>query len=285
MALLTLIEPASEPVTRDEMKLFLRVDSDNAQDDALLDSLIVASRRWCEVYTQRRFVYQTIRLLMDFFPGTIDQRLAGQRVSSPFVSGQNSVLVGIRYAIALPYPPVRSIKLFQYQDANGGTIVLAPVTDYIQDLASQPARLLPTIARSFWPVARVIANAVQVDYVVGYGGNIAVGMTQGSALITGPTFSASDVGLPLTVPGAGAAAAALVTSILSVDGAGVGTAAVNASTTVTGATAYLGQPVPELIKTAIKLLVDHWYENRTPSDVDVPRAVKSLLSPYRDLRL
>src|SRR5258708_1013335 len=152
------------------MKLFLRVDSDNAQDDALLDSLIMAARRWCEVYTQRRFMYQTIRLLMDFFPGTIDQRLAGQRVSSPFVSGQNAVLVGIRYAIALPYPPVKSIVLFQYKDANGNTIVQVADTDYIQDLASQPARLLPTIARGFWPVARVVANAVQVDYVAGYGG-------------------------------------------------------------------------------------------------------------------
>src|SRR5581483_698888 len=90
----------------------------------------MAARIWCEVYTQRRFVKQTWRLLMDFFPGYIDLKLAGQKVSSPFVSGSNAVLVGIRYAILLPYPPVASLVSFTYQDANGQVtnMVTGPAT-------------------------------------------------------------------------------------------------------------------------------------------------------------
>jgi len=121
--------------------------------------------------------------------------------------------------------------------------------------------------------------------VVGYGGNVTVGMTQGAAAISGYKFAAVDVGLAITIPGAGANGEALTTTIAAVDGSGNGTAAATAVTTVANANAYLGLPVPEMIKTAIKLLVDHWYENRTPVDADIPRAVKALLSPYRDLRL
>jgi hypothetical protein len=166
MGLLTIVEPVLEPVTLTEACDFLRVAE--GSDDAVIQSLIVAARRWCEAYTQRRFITQTLRLLMDFFPGYIDMKVAGEKVSSPFVSGANAVLVGIRYAIMLPCPPVTSIVQFTYQDANGNPVTMVDGTNYIKDLSSQPARLMPPFGQ-MWPVARVIANAVQVDYVCGYG--------------------------------------------------------------------------------------------------------------------
>lgn len=284
MALLTLVPPASEPVTLAQQKLFARVDFPD--DDTLWPVLIASAREWCEVYCQRRFLLRTMRLLMDFFPGYIDFKLAGQKVSSPFVSGSNAVLVGIRYAVLLPYPRVRAIAAFQYQDENGAPVQMLAAMDYIQDLQSQPARLMPNFG-NMWPVARVVANAVQVDYLTGYGGNVPVTMAGGSPVITSSfTFYPSMVGLALTVPGAGASAAAMVTTIASVDGSGHATAAANATTAVTNAAAYLGDPVPGAVQVAILRLATYYYENRNyaPDDKFL-NSVKGMLSPYRDLRL
>jgi hypothetical protein len=180
MAFLTLVQPTQEPVAVPWMKKYLRLDAGFTMDDEMIAGLITAAREWCESFCERAWVFQTKRLLMDFFPGYVDFKLAGQRVSSPFVSGSNAILVGIRYAIALPWPQARSVELFQYLDQNGDTQEMEEGTDFIQDLDSQPARLMPLFG-AMWPVARVVANAVQVDYVTGYWGSIPVQMTAGSA--------------------------------------------------------------------------------------------------------
>lgn len=190
--------------------------------------------------------------------------------------------------IMLPFPRVQQIVLFQYQDENGDTQVMTTGTgqgNYIADLQSQPARLTPPFGL-MWPVARVIPNAVQVDYVTGYGANITVGMTANSATITGYAFQSTDVGRALSVPGAGAAGATLATTIQAVDGQGNGTAANNAVETVANAAAYLGEPIPLAIQVAIMRLALYYYENRNYSpDKDFLKSIKGELSPYRDLRL
>jgi hypothetical protein len=168
MALVTVTPPEVEPVSLDELKQFMRIDAADTSQDDLITSLGIAARDWCETYTQKRFITQTIRLETDWFPGYIDSKLVGSKVSSPFVSGANSILVGIRYAIVLPYPPVQSISVFQYLNANGGTTAMTENTDYIADLDSQPARLTPPFGQ-VWPVTRVQINAVRIDYVCGFG--------------------------------------------------------------------------------------------------------------------
>lgn len=282
MALLTLVPPASEPVTVAQLNSYGHIDS--SENDSLLQMLITAAREWCEAYCERAFVFQTKRLLMDFFPGYVDFKMAGQRVSSPFVSGANAVLVGIRYAVALPWPIARQIILFQYQDENGAPRVLVAGTDYIQDLDSEPARLMPPFG-AMWPVARVVANAVQVDYITGYAGNIAVGTTAASAVISSSIpFLQRDVGASITIPGANADGTPLLTTIFSVNPSGVATLAVNAGKAVAGATVSFGV-LPMSIQLAILALAQYWYEKRVPDGNDIPMSVKALLYPYRDLRL
>jgi SPP1 family predicted phage head-tail adaptor len=109
---------------------------------------------------------------------------------------------------------------------------------------------------------------------------IPVSMTAGSAAIAGSAFLPTDVGLPLIVPGAGAAiavpfpappappvippvppapvvippSAALVTSVLAVDASGNGTAADPALTTVTGAIAMLGRAAFDATGSPLPLL-------------------------------
>ncbi len=359
MALINVVPPLVEPVSLAELKDFLRVDPSDTSNDAVISSLGTAARQWSEVYTQRRFVTQTWQLALDWFPGYIDMKLAGQKVSSPFVSGSNAILVGIRYAIVLPFPPIQAIESFIYQNANGqvtsmvtGTSTIASVQNvigqpiqittstahglltggsvtiagnsalltwlngetteditvvsatqfllngtvgdgtsiagggtvtgynYIQDLLSQPARLMPVFGQ-MWPVARVVANAVQVEYVCGYGGPVTVSTTANSATIGTATFTAGQVGMPISIPGAGLNGDTLSTIIQSVSG-GVATMSVAASTAVSSATAVVN--IPEGIKTAIKLLVNYWYENRVPDESNIPMAVKVVLGPYRDMR-
>lgn len=366
---LTLINPSAvEPVSLSEIKDFLRIDLDDDTQDGVLTALSMAARSWCEVYVRRRFVQQTWRLLMDSFPGYIDTKLAGAKVSSPFVSGSNAILVGIRYAIALPYPPAGSVTAFIYQNANGqvtsmivgplniggvtnvngrpvginttvphglasgATISIAgnsaliallggasqaiTVTDandftvngsvgtgssisaagtvtgynYVQDLQSNPARLTPLFGQ-MWPVARVVVNAVQVDFTCGFGIPIALALAANSAIVSGYTFASTDTGRPISIPGAGLNGGTLNTVVQSVDGGGVGTLRDKSQTAVPANSPALlvncpsGNPALwESIKTGIKLLTANWYEKRIPDESNIPMAVKAILYPARDLR-
>lgn len=359
MALVNIAPPLAEPVSLAEIKEFLRIDTGDTSNDGTLTALALSARFWTEVFIQRRVVSQTWRLLMDFFPGTVDERFVGQKISSPFVSGANALLTGIRFAFLVPFPPCQQIIDFTYQNANGqvSSMILGPLTisavsnitaqpvgittstphglqngasitfsgnaalsavlasqaqlyatvvdptnivvnasvgtgssisatgtmtgyNFIQDLSSNPARLTPLFGQ-FWPVARVVANAVQIDYVCGYGGPVTVGTTNGSPVIGTATFTASNVGQPIAIPGAGPNGSTLNTIIQSVSG-GVGTMATLASATVSGATAVLN--IPEGIKTGIKMLVAHWYETRVPGETNIPMAVKAVLGNFRDMR-
>ena len=290
MALLCINPPLVEPVSLPELKDMLRLDQgDNSQDDVLM-SLNVAARGWCETITQRRFVQQTWALYMDFFPGYIDSKLSGQRVSSPFVSGSNAVLIGIRYALALPYPPVQRVDVFNYQDANGNVTDMVAGTDYSEDLLSQPARLTPPFG-SMWPVARVVVNALEVDYTVGYASPIEATVTAGSTTIGTAIFTPSNVGQTISIPGAGRNGGCLNTLIKSVDGSGHGTLRDLPLTTLSQSTTGLivdhGIPAHwELIKAAIKVLVNAWFINRIPSfDAAQRDCIAAVLGPVMDKRL
>ena len=294
MALILLNPPVAEPISLAELKEFCRVDSSDTSQDGVITTLAMAARSWAEVYTGRRFVQQTWRLLLDFFPGYVDMKAAGQRVSSPFVSGANALLVGIRYAFALPYPPVQSIVSFQYQNANGQVTTMTLNTDYIADLQSNPARLTPPFGQ-VWPVARIVINAINVDYQVGYAMPVVVTTTASSAAVvsSGYTFQATDIGRPISIPGAGLNGGALNTVIAAITSPPTSAATLRdaAALAVTNGTGLLvnnpnGNPSHwEMAKAGIKMLVEHWYENRIPDENNIPQQVKSVLSPLRDLRI
>jgi hypothetical protein len=287
MALLTIVQPVQEPVSLAQFKSYARIGT--TADDELCTELITAARAWCENFMERSILFQTKRLLLDFFPGYVDFKMTGQKVSSPFVSGANAVLVGIRYAIVLPFPQVREIVDFVYQDQNGNNQTMVEAVSYNADLDSQPARLTPPFG-NMWPVARVVPNAVQVDYVTGSQGPITVSLTAGSAAVTSNfTFLPRDVGTVLTIPGAGPAVGGqpgpLTTSIAAVDGNGDATLAVAASASVANTSVWFdGMPQMRMIKNAIKALAHYWYENKIPDTAQIPDGVKAMLSPFRDLR-
>jgi len=367
MSLVCIAPPMVEPVALSELHDMLRIDQgDTAQDD-VIGTLQVAARAWCESITKRRFVQQTWQLCQDFFPGYIDTKLTGQQISSPFVSGSNAVLVGIRFAFLLPYPPVQSLNSFVYQNANGqvtsmiigpenisavdnpdggevtittatphglqtnslivvagnsalltvllgqaaqvvtvidandftiqgalGTGASIPATgtvtgyNFVADLISQPARLTPIFGQ-MWPVARVVVNAIQIEYTLGYATPVVISGTASEAALSGGTWTSANVGQPISIPLAGANAGCLSTIIASVVG-GVASVRDVPSTSFTNVTALLitnGTPGHwELIKVAIKFLVSSWFVNRVPTKTaDLRETVRCILGPVMDLRL
>ncbi len=296
MALICVNPPLVEPVSLAELKDMLRMDQGDTSQDDVLTTLNVAARSWCETISQRRFVQQTWRLLMDFFPGYVDMKMAGQKVSSPFVSGANAVLVGIRYAVVLPFPPVQALAAFTYQDANGNVADMmngAPTTpsawNFVSDLQSQPARLTPLFGQ-MWPVARVVVNAVQMTYTAGYATPLTVSVSDGSATLGTAVLAPANIGQPISIPGAGLNGGCLNTVIAAVNGSGVATlrdAPLQTLPSVTALLANYGSPGHwEILKLAIKFLVNAWFVTRVPSKTDdLKSTVRMILGSVMDLRL
>ncbi len=379
MGLICLSPPLVEPVSLPELKQYCRIDQgDTSQDDQII-GFGVEGRGFAETFTRKCFVKQQWRLLMDFFPGYIDLKLAGQKVSSPFVSGANAVLVGIRYAVMNPYPPVQSIDAFVYLNANGMTtsMIVGPANvvsvanpsgnpivittdqplalvpgstvvfggnspllsvlngqssqvvqfiegntlilyalgtgsavagggtatgyNFVQDLLSNPARLSPIFGQ-MWPVARVILNAVQIDFSTGYANPITVTMGTGSKNIsaTDYEFQVTDIGRPISIPGAGPNGLGLNTIIQSLPSPPDGGAILRygATTAVTDSTALIVNGAPggptsanpqhwEKLRAAIKTYTLGRYLNRMGGAgmEDAEKEVKRVLWGMRDLRL
>jgi hypothetical protein len=283
MGFLTLQGPAIEPVTVAQLMAYGHLDPN--EDQSFLSMLIAAARGWAEEFTQRAFIFQTKRLLMDFFPGSVNPALVSESTVAPYVWGPNSAMIGIQYAIRPGWPIVREVLALRYQDPNGETVTMEPGRDFIADVDSQPARLTP-LPGTYWPVAYIIANAVAVDYITGYAGPITVSIAQGAKAITSTfNFLPRDVGSPISIPNADVGGMTpLVTTIASVDDAGNATVELAAGADAQNQTTTFGT-VPALIQQAILALASSWYEKRIPDQNDIPTGVKALLWPFRDLRL
>ena len=134
---LTLVTgPGLEPISRDDAKLWLRLD--HTTEDTLVDSLIQMVREQIE---ERGIavVTQTWDLRLDRFPSVI----------------------------RIPKTPIESVSSISYIDTNGDTQPLAE-SKYTVDVQSTPARIVPAYGTS-WPSTRSEPNAVTVRFIAGYG--------------------------------------------------------------------------------------------------------------------
>lgn len=129
--------PSIEPVTLAEARLYCRVDA--TDEDAMLTDLIVAARQDAEAITQRSFITQGWRLVLDGFPE----------------------------AIELERGNVLSVASVTYQDMTGVWQTM-PTSDYVADLSRNPARITPVFGK-VWPIPLPQIGTVKVDYTAGYG--------------------------------------------------------------------------------------------------------------------
>jgi uncharacterized phiE125 gp8 family phage protein len=161
--------PVVEPVSLDQAKAQLNVNSTFLDDDALITSMIVAARQLVEKKINRAVYDRTIALYLDFFP----YPYFGTTVNA----NDRHVLFGTfwhQLAIRLPKPSCVSVTSITYVDLTGTTQTLDPSTYYV-DVNSEPARTVP-LPGLYWPYSQsYLPNSVCVTYTAGtYGDGVTV---------------------------------------------------------------------------------------------------------------
>lgn len=129
--------PASEPVTIDEAKTHLRVDSDD--ENTLIQSLISAARAKVEQETGRSLLTQTVFVAWDEFPA----------------SG----------CLDLPLYPAASVSSVRYIDTDGA-LQTWPSDNYTVDTVGMTPRIV-IAPDGDSPEAGDYPNAIQVEYIAG----------------------------------------------------------------------------------------------------------------------
>jgi uncharacterized phiE125 gp8 family phage protein len=140
MPLQLITPPAIEPVTLDEAKAHLKIDT--SDDDALIATLITAARARAEWHTGRAFVTQSWVLWRDCWPGD-----------------------GV---VEVPLPPLQSVSAVSvYARDNTATAVDAP--RYFADTVSSPGRVVFDCLTAPAFDLRAV-NALSIAFDAGYGG-------------------------------------------------------------------------------------------------------------------
>lgn len=140
MALELTSAPASEPLTLDEVRTFLRVTS-VTEDDYILN-LISVARSCAEDFLNRALIQQTWTLYLRDFPSDAE--------------------------IVLPLAPLSSVTSVKYYNSANRLTTLTVNTDYYVDAKSQPGRIVLPESVS-WPTCYDKPNAVEIVFVAGYG--------------------------------------------------------------------------------------------------------------------
>lgn len=136
-----IVQPAVEPVTRDDAKLHCRIDIDD--DDTLIDGLIVAARELVEAESRRALITQTWRMVLHTWPAD-----------------------GLR----LPLPPMQSVSAIAYIDEDGNT---GTVSDSIYDVDTTSGEVWLAYNQDWPGVVLRPRRGVRIDFVAGYGDAIA----------------------------------------------------------------------------------------------------------------
>lgn len=113
--------------------------ADGAGVDSEVEQAVRTYTEEAEFETQRAIISQTLRVTMHCFPAVIQ----------------------------LPRPRLLSVAHVKFIDPAGQQQTLDP-QDYTVDTESEPGRLVPAPGKA-WPVTAARINAVEVQYVAGYG--------------------------------------------------------------------------------------------------------------------
>lgn len=189
---------ATKPVVSvADAKMHMRVESDDEND--YIGALIATAVLTIEAFLRRKLITQDWKLYLDGFP---------------FIQNYSRCRT-----ISFPFSPVQSVTSVKYYDTNGVQQTLAPNTDYDVHIEGDPGFIVPSFSR-YWPVTRLMPNAVEIVYKVGYGDD--------------------------------------------------------------------ATKIPPPIVHAVKMLANHWYENREPVSIgnissELPYGPERLCWPYRAL--
>jgi uncharacterized phiE125 gp8 family phage protein len=253
--------PACEPISVTEAKLNARVDI--ATDDTIFASLITAAREWCEGYQNRTFVAQTITLKMNNFNGSF---------------------------IELPMPPLVSVTSVKYNDINGTEQTVA-TTVYGVDTTSEVGKIYLKYNQTWPSDCRGHHQDVTIVYVAGYAFPFTAVAATNVITVVGKSFSDGDSFRLTTTDNDLPDPLAVGTTYYVINSTGLTFKLATASggseidITDTGTGTHFIDVIPERVRQAIKLLVNHLYEHREDAMEtrleSIPMGVKSLLSMDR----
>lgn len=255
--------PAAEPVSRDEAKAHLRVES--FADDALIDALITAAREWLEADTGRDLVLRRRRLVRDTFPALM---------TAP---------------IRLPRPPARGVVSVKYHD-GAGVQQTWPTSSYQLDRVAMPARLLPAFG-VYWPATQTgRLNAVEVTYRSGHLVPVTADASANTLNCADHPFADGDV-VRLSNSGGLFPAPLNPNTDYYVVNATTGTVQLSATsgggaidlTAAGSGQSFLGT-LPGALHQAMLALIAYLYEHREAELVLAPAKIASLIAPYRVMR-
>ena len=145
-------------VTTTQIKNWLKVDG--SDDDTVIGELQKVVHNWAKLYTKRSLTTQTLQLFID----------SVYDVDVPIEEG---MYIGIdqdisRRSIILPQSPVASITHVKYYDDADSATTWAS-SNYYLDNTSAPNRFVLRNGKSY-PTGLRVANALEIQYVAGYGG-------------------------------------------------------------------------------------------------------------------
>ncbi|WP_411679852.1 head-tail connector protein [Clostridium thailandense] len=141
MALKVVTPPAVEPITLDEAKQHLRIVGND--DDIILFSMIRQAREFCEDFQNRKYITQTLELVLDDFP------------KYNYISFENC-------------SPVQSVESIKYYDTNGKELIFDK-SNYIVDTDSFVNRIVLGYCK-LWPIITLqTVNAVRIRFTAGFG--------------------------------------------------------------------------------------------------------------------
>jgi Phage gp6-like head-tail connector protein len=167
MATVITTAPAVEPISLAEVKTHLRIDT--ADEEGLLQALILTSRLHIEVALNLALITQNWSCYFDQWPATLTGRgVPHAPASAAFTSlDPHTALAASASALRLPHGPVKSVDAVRVY-ADDGTFVLIPVTGFALALFSRPARIARRIATSLPTPGRAL-NGIEFAITAGFG--------------------------------------------------------------------------------------------------------------------
>jgi uncharacterized phiE125 gp8 family phage protein len=130
--------PQQLPLDLQEVKEHLAIINDDR--DSYLNNLIKAAAEVAQNYTQRAFITQTWLWTLDGFPSKL----------------------------RVPRPRLQTVNYIKYIDDATGTLTTLDSSTYRVSTYHEPAIIEPVLSES-WPTARSVVDAVQIEFVAGYG--------------------------------------------------------------------------------------------------------------------
>lgn len=173
LSLKLITPPVIEPVSLALAKQHLRAWS--TVDDTYIPILITTAREWCESYMHRHIFNQTWQRTLDYFPIWVGGTTVSpnNREDWMFFSDYWSKVM-----IQLP-GEIQAINSITYQQPTwsgnppvfSSTTVTLPSSDYVEDLTSIPARIVPQQGMT-WPVQELyVPGSVTINYTAGSWGD------------------------------------------------------------------------------------------------------------------